>query len=419
MSILSNQVLSVKQQCELNNRILRKRLETILPMVMRETGIDMWLIICNEDNLDPVFKTMIPMDTWYPILQILVFYDRGEAGIERINLSRTKTFDYYDVPYKVEKPEFQWGWLKEVIEARDPKRIAINQGDVIWAADGLSATLKERLIETLPQKYVDRLESGEDLCRRWLETLTDEEIDLYAHVVSVARNLLDEIFSRKYITPGVTTIDDLKWAYWQLVVDSGLQINVPTAAFILLRSPEMKEKYGPEDTIIRRGDFIHCDVGIHYLNLYTDHHTWGYVLRDGETDAPQSFKQMMADALKLQDIYLSEFVQGRTGNEILRASLKKAREARLMNPIVFSHACGYFLHEPGPLIGHPFAQEHWAGRGDVELNYNSTFVAEVSVDGVVPEWGGQVVRFPLEDHVVFTREGARFIAGRQTEFYLI
>jgi hypothetical protein len=422
MTRLSTKVLPVRKRCEVINRILRKRLDTILPMVMRETGFDMWLIICQEDNLDPVFETMMPMDTWAPILQMLVFFDRGAEGIERINLSRTKTHDLYDVPYIVQKPDPQWGWLVEVIEARDPERIAINQGEVIWAADGLTATLKEKLMKVLPQKYVGRLESGEDLCRRWLETLSEDELEIYPHVVSVAHSILREVYSRENITPGVTTTDDLKWAWWQRCADLGLKM--PFRSFFrpffgIVRSDKVKERHGPDDAVIRHGDLVRCDVGIHYLRLITDTVQWAYILREGERDVPDGIKKIMADANHLQDIYVGEFVQGRTGNEILRAALAKARQAGLNNPRIYSHSCGLLLHEPGPLIGHPFEQENWAGRGDVELNYDSTFVAELSVDGVVPEWGGQTIRFPLEEQIMFTRKGVSFIDGRQTSFYLV
>jgi Xaa-Pro aminopeptidase len=420
MTALSRRILPIKKRAEIVNSILRKRLDTILPAVMRETGIDMWLIICNEDNFDPVFKTMIPMDTWTPVLQMLVFFDRGEEkGVERINLSRTNTHDLYDVPYAVKVPEPQWDWLREIVVARDPKRIAINEADVIWAADGLTANLKRRLLETLPQTYVDRLVSGEDLARRWLETLTEDEMELYPYIVSVAHDMHRLILSDQYITPGVTTTDDLKWAFLQLCTDLGVEPNVPFASFELVRSDEMKRKYGPDDKTIRRGDFVHCDIGIYYLRLYTDHHIWAYVLREGETDAPEGFKRLMADGNRLEDIMLEEMVQGRTGNEILRATLARAREEGLMNPRVFSHSCGLLLHEPGPLIGHPNEQEHWAGRGDVELNYDSAFVVEISVDGAIPEWGGQIVRMPLEEQILFTRQGAQYMDGRQTSFYLI
>lgn len=40
------------------------------------------------------------MNTWAPILQMLIFYDRGpKDGIQRINLSMTDTFGLYDKPW--------------------------------------------------------------------------------------------------------------------------------------------------------------------------------------------------------------------------------------------------------------------------------------------------------------------------------
>jgi Xaa-Pro aminopeptidase len=423
---LPTPVLPMRKRNEVINRIVKKRLDTILPMAMRETGFDMWLVLCAEDNLDPVFKTMMPMDTWFPIVQMLIFFDRGDQGVERINLSRTKkTEDFYDVPYtvqtyNVQKADQQWVWLRELIEARDPKRIAINQSEVIWAADGLSATLKDSLIDVLPKKYVERLASGEDLCRRWLETLSEDELEIYPHVMSVAHSILREMYSRKNIVPGVTTTEDLKWAFWERCADLNVTNEAAfTSRFEIARSDEMTEKYGPDDITIRHGDLVYCDAGIYYLRLITDTVQWAYVLREGETDVPDSFKNIMADCNRLEDIYVGEFVQGRTGNEILQAALTKARQEGLNNPRIYSHSCGLLLHEPGPLIGHPFEQEFCIGRGEVPLNYNSTFVAELSVDGVVPEWGDQTIRFPLESQIMFTQDGVEFIDGRQTTFYLI
>ena len=419
------QVLPIRKRCEVVNRILRKRLDTILPMAMRETGFDMWLVMCWEDNWDPVYRSMLPAGVSTPkILLMLVFYDRGEKGIERINLSRANLLDLYDVPYKlrtynVQKSDQQWAYLREIFEDRDPKRIAINQGEVAWAADGLSATLKENLVDVLPKKYVDRLDSGEELCRRWLETLSEDELEIYPHVVSVAHSILREIYSRKTIVPGVTTTEDLKWAFWQRCADLSVRKETSFPSFRIVRSDAMRERHGPDDITIRHGDLVFCDVVIRYLRLTTDTKQWAYVLREGETDAPEGLKKIMADGNRLQDIYIGEFVQGRTGNEILQAALAKARQAGLNNPRIYSHSCGLLLHEPGPLIGHPFEQEFCVGRGEVELNYNSTFVAELSVDGVVPEWGGQTIRFSPEEQIMFTREGVTFIDGRQTTFHLI
>jgi hypothetical protein len=425
MPHLSTKVLPVRERSQVINRILKKRLDTILPTVMRETGFDMWLILCWEDNWDPVFLTMLPAGVGTPkILLMLVLFDRGEQGVERINLSRANMLDLYDTPhrlqtYNVQKPHPQWDLLRKTIEARDPKRIAINQGEVIWAADGLSATLKQNLLDVLPHKYVDRLASGEDLCRRWIETLSEDELEIYPHVVSVVHAILREMYSRKTIIPGVTTCDDLRWAFRQRCSDLGIVKETSFPSFRIRRSDKMKEVFGQHDTTIRHGDLVHCDVTSRYLRLITDTQQWAYVLRKGETDVPDGFKKIMADGNRLQDIFLGEFVQGRTGNEILQAALARGRQEGLNNPRIYSHSCGLLLHEPGPLIGHPFEQEFCIGRGEVELNYNSTFVAELSVDGVVPEWDGQTFRMGLEEQIMFTREGVEFIDGRQKSFHLI
>ena len=418
-------VLPIKERCAVVNGILEERLDTILPKVMRETGVDMWLVMCWEDVWDPVYRSMLPAGVSTPkCLLMLAFFDRGEEGVERINLGRADMLDLYDSPYQlktynVQRGDQQWMWLRDIVEDRDPKRIAINQGEVTWAADGLTATLKESLIDALPEKYVARLESGEELCRRWLETLSEYELEMYPHVVSVAHSILREIYSRRTIVPGVTTTEDLKWIFWQTCADLSVRKETSFPSFGIVRSDAMMEKHGPDDITIRQGDLVCCDVVIRYLRLTTDTKQWAYVLREGESDVPASLKKIMADGNRLQDIYMGEFVQGRTGNEILRAALARAREEGLNSPKVYSHSCGLLLHEPGPLIGHPYEQEHCIGRGEVPLNYNSSFVAELSVHGVVPEWGGQTICFRPEEQVVFTRDGVKFIDGRQTSFYLI
>ena len=73
----------------------------------------------------------------------------------------------------------------------------------------------------------------------------------------------------------------------------------------------------------------------------------------------------------------------------------------------------------GPLIGLPWDQDAKLPRGDVALEYNSAFVMELSTNGPVPEWGGQMLRLGTEEPVIFTREGCRTLCGRQTEFYVI
>lgn len=413
------QIISVRKQTEVTTKILRKRLDTVLPLALRDADIDMWLIICQEDNLDPVYKTMIPMDIWPKILQILIFFDRGtEIGVKRINLSMTDTKGLYDKPWEGGNHPEQWRLLSEIIEKRDPKRIGINIGDVNWAAGGLTHNLYTQLVETLPEKYVNRLTSAEIACNRWAMTLTDDELDLYPHISSIARQIIAKCFNPSSITPGVTTSEDLEWTFWQICADNGLDLSFKPY-FTIQRSESEAKKHPLSDRIIRRGDLLVCDVGIKYLGLITDHQELGYVRHNDETDAPKGLKNLLATNNRLQMIFMHEFKKGLTGNQLLENILSSAHEAGIPSPYIFSHSLGLFLHEPGPLIGLPWEQDPIPGRGEVRLEYNSCFAMELAIVDTVPEWNNQRVGCQTEQIVKFTKDGCQPLDSVQTSFHLI
>jgi Xaa-Pro aminopeptidase len=417
-------VLAVRQQADLVHKITAKRLDTLLPRMMRETGLDMWIISCSEDNLDPIFETMVPLGNWNPITQILVLYDQGqEKGVERLNVARTDTQGLFKnawdaAAWDTKKGESQWDALSRVVRERDPKRIGLNEGEVQWAAGGLTSVLKKRIVEAVGPKYAARLQSAEPLVTLWAETLLDEEVELMERAAALSRSIIADLFSAKVITVGQTTADDLRWYYWQRVHDLGLRVSFSPFVSIRGRSSKNVEKWGKDDKVIRPGDILHCDVGLKYMRWNSDHQEMAYVLRPGETDAPETFKKLMAEANRLQDVYCGEFKVGLTGNELLGNILKKARELGIPGPKVYSHSLGYFLHEPGPLIGLPWEQVNNVGRGDVKLVPMSAFTAEMSVTGPAPEWDVDF-RVPLEQDILFDGERAFFLAGRQTSFHLI
>jgi hypothetical protein len=384
----------------------------------------MWLIISNEDNYDPVFETMIPYDSWCPITQILVFYDRGEGEeIERLNVSRTDMGGLHEAAWDaaawdLEKKESQWDCLARIIRERDPKRIGINESDVIWAADGLTVSLKSKLEKTIDPQYVKRLESAEELSTLWLETLLDEEIELHAAATAISHAIIRESFSNDVITPGVTTTDDLRYYYWQRIRYLGCPRSFLPEFDIRGRDPEVEKEFGT-DHVIRRGDFIHCDVGLKYIRYNTDTQEWAYVLKEGEEDVPESFKKLMAETNRLQDVFRGEFKTGLTGNQILANILETAKAEGIEKPKVYSHSLGYYLHEPGPLIGLPWEQVDTGGRGEVKLVPNSIFTVELSVTHTIPELDGKELRLGLEQAVAFTGDDVIYQDGRQTEFHIV
>ncbi len=398
--------------------VLSERLETVLPVAMREAGLDMWLVICQEDDLDPVLPTLLPMDCWCPILQMLIFHDPGRGPLQRINLSMTDTGDLYDRPWRGREHSEQWPLLAQIIAERDPRRIGINTGSTQWAAGGLTHNLYLQLVEAIGPQYASRLQSAEALVTHWLATLTPRQTELFDHVAAVAHGLLSGCYSRRVIVPGLTTTDDLEWHYWQTVAELGLQVSFKPF-FNLIRSPQAVERFGPGDRTLRPGDVIHSDVGIRYLGLNSDHQQLAYILRPGERDAPAGLRALLSEANRLQDVFMAQFKEGLTGNELLARVLAVAGEAGIPGPRVYSHSLGHMLHEPGPLIGLPWEQERCPGRGDVALRPGYAFTAELSVTGPVAEWGTEAVCLPVEEDVVYTAEGCRMLDGRQERFHVI
>lgn len=411
-------VLPVRERARVVNSVLAQRFDRLLPEVMREAGFDAWIIVCHEDNYDPVFRTMVPWDVWAPILQVLLFLDNGQE-VERINISRTNMHGLMPPsPWNPLAEDDQWTVLRKMLEARQPKRIGVNESDVIWAADGLTASLKAKLHETLGGDLSTRCESAEPLAIRWLETRLPEELDLYEQVGAIAHALIRRCFSREVVTPGVSTTDDLEWAYWQMVTDLGLTVSFKPF-FRLFRGDQQRSRFGADDKVVRPGDMLHCDVGITYLRLTSDHQELAYVLKPNETDAPAGLKAGLAESNRLQDIFTSSWELGQSGNAILATALQRAEAAEVSNPKIYSHSLGHYLHEPGPLMGLPWRQTDIPGRGDVVMRANTVYTVELRADLPVPQWQGQLVPFMLEQDAAITEEGVRYLDGRQTEFHLI
>jgi methionine aminopeptidase len=406
-----DQVLPIKEQVEITTSILRTRLDTILPHAMRTADIDMWLIICQEDNLDPVYKTMIPMDTWPKVLQILVFIDNWDH-IQRINLSMTDTKDLYEKPWSGGNLDEQWNMLREIVCEVDPKRIGVNIGSVNWVSGGLTYNLYNQLQTCLPEKYLNRLVDAEAACTKWASTLTKEQIELYPHVSAIAKEIIKQCYNPSDIELGVTTPQDLEWRFWQISMDHGLEQSFKPYYRIIREGHVV-------DNVVREGDLLICDVGIRYLGLYTDHQELSYIRKKGEKDAPQGLKRLLAVNNQLQGIFMDEFRHGLTGNEMLANIQKRATSEGIKHFEIFSHSIGLLVHEPGPVIGFPWDQKPIKERGDVKLDYDSCFAMELVIMDHVPEWSNQLVPCQTEHLVKITEDGCELIDEVQTEYHLI
>ncbi|MFC2169796.1 M24 family metallopeptidase [Acidobacteriota bacterium] len=409
----SPSILSMQKREGVVDQWLKVRLEKVLPELMEQENFDMWIIICREYNEDPVFLSLVPYTSISARrLTILVFYSREEMGLERIAVSRYGIGDFYEGVWDPTKSE-QWECLANVVKERNPERIGINEASTFAFGDGLTASLKKKLVKALGPEYASRLHSAEKLAVRWLETRSAEELEVYPHIVAIAHGIIAEAFSRTVITPGVTTTQDVVW--WMREKIRDLHLKTWFHPSISIQRPESS---GYKGNVIHRGDVLHCDIGITYLGLNTDTQEHAYVLGENEIDVPNGLKIALKSGNRLQDILMEEYKEGKTGNEILEASLNKARKEGLKASI-YTHPLGFHGHGAGPTIGLWDNQENVPGKGDYPLYSNTCYAIELNVKSIIPEWEGQEVRIALEQDAVFTRKGAYFLDGRQTKFHVI
>ncbi|MEM7728549.1 MAG: M24 family metallopeptidase [Pseudomonadota bacterium] len=408
---------SLREQADIRDAWLAERLDTLLPELMRKHGVEMWILVAREYLEDPVMATMFDATTMRARRRtILVFHDRGEAaGVERLTVSRYGMGDFFEPGWTPEDGQDQWTRLGEIVAERDPETIALNISPASAFADGLSKSQYDGLMAALPEGYRDRIVDAHPLAIGWLETRTASEVERYAAIVRTARAIIGEALSDAVIKPGVTTADDVRWWYRQRVAGLG-GLNVWFHPSVAVQR-EGEDGFLTGDTVIRPGDLVWTDFGIDYLGLSTDTQHLAYVLKPGETDAPDGLKAGLRDANRVQDLLTESFEVGLSGNAVLAEARRKAL-AEGLEPSIYTHPIGHHGHGAGPSIGFWDNQDP-DPRGSGPVNAGTAWAIELNATRTVPEWGGQRVEFRTEEDAFFDGETVRYLDGRQTELTLI
>ncbi|MDH3291702.1 MAG: aminopeptidase P family protein [Gemmatimonadota bacterium] len=419
---------TLREQAALQQQWLQERLDVVLPALMREHGVEMWLIAMREYNEDPLFRGLVAATSFAARRRtVYIFHDRGlDRGVERIALGGGSQGGVYQAVRATElapdgrQREFwgpdQWDAVARAVRERDPRTIAVNMSQTHNFADGLSAGEWELLREALGPDLVSRVRRAETLALDYLAVRVTSMDSTYRDMQALVHELIAGAFSSAVIAPGVTTTDDVVWWFRQRVNDLGLGTWFHPTIDVQRHGVEMGDSVAP---VILRGDVLHCDVGLTALRLNTDTQHMGYVLAEGETDAPEGLRLALATANRLQDIVMAELRPGLTGNEILHASLAAMREAGI-DGTVYTHPIGDHGHGAGPLIGLWDRQDGVPGRGDVRVRPSTWYSIELQATSPVPEWGGQQVRMMLEEDAALGADGtSRWVLRRQNRLHLV
>jgi Xaa-Pro aminopeptidase len=417
-------ILPMRERAEVIDQIIDERIATVLPGIMRRTGIDMWVIISREYNEDPVLKTFLP-STWQTARRrtILLIYDPGDdQPLETLAVARYAVGNTFIKAWDKELHGDQWKRLAELIEERDPNKIGINYSDTFALADGVTQTEYDLFIRSLKEKYKDKVVSAENLAVGWLETRSETEIMIYQQICRIAHEILASGLTDKVIQPGITTTNDVAWWYRDRIRELKLTAWFhPSVSLQRASSPNMDAKASilarHDDNVIIPGDLLHVDFGITYLRLNTDTQQHAYVLKTGEDKIPEDLRIAMNNGNRLQDILTDEISVGRTGNEVLASALAKAKDEGI-TPSIYTHPIGFHGHGAGSTIGMWDQQGGVPGGGDYPIYPNTAYSIELYAETYVPSWS-KPVRIKLEEDAMFDGEDVYYIDGRQKEIFLI
>lgn len=440
---------------EWNHRIRREKFDLVLPEVMRENGVDMWIHVMRETIPDA-----FGAEEFGSTSGVFVFTDRGGDRIERAVLGRrwgashagetwrvtwettlveeSGAYDIIDDAVLVKQPpggpeteyDYRFEGLREFVEARDPQRIALNfklelgpYPTTTRAEDGLSHTDYLLLARELGEEYADRIVSSEYVMMDYIARKVPSEIELIRRMRVEEDERIRAAFSE--IVPGETRNRDVGMTVFR---------RRGTGVSQRGRTP------GHENVVIQGGDIVAAP----------SQGTYAYVLREGETEPPPDIRKIWATYKRIDEVLAGAIRVGRTPREIVEEySATFVEEGIVLRDVqlhlftprndfsaytegfdsgrthlnIDCHAMGKgartrkFENYFGPRIGSNGPQWMW----DIPLPPNHHFVLEYFIYMPWPsdEHEDQYLFWWDHEQALATERGVEYLTPPQEELYLI
>jgi len=413
------ELLTLREQFKARNAWLGKRLDTLLLPMMRKHGVSMWIVTNEEFHSDPVIESIAPPIPIVGRRDFFIFFDTGK-DLERIAVVRYEEEQIKRFYKMLSPPRDKIAeTIKALVTERDPKSIALNFGYGRGQADGITHDAYRFLATTLGPDIEKRFVSAGRLVTDYLDTRIPEELEHYRTAVAVTDILTRRAFSNEVITPGKTTVGDIRWWFLERLNELGLTTWFQPDIRIQRRSKSNSTSQqflsvADESEIIRRGDLIHIDCGLIYMGLSTDWQKHAYVLLPGERDVPAGIKAALRNTNALQDAIFAVARPGMTGAEVYDAAMAEMKRQNI-EAMIYSHPIGTQGHGLGPSIDFRRA----LGVSEERFRLGSYTSIELNTSSPVPEWNGQKVTIMAEDDAVMTVDGFKFVGQRQTAIYPI
>jgi len=397
-----------------------KMRQHLLPL-MRQHGIDLWVVLSRENAPDPVVELFggYGITGWYGHRNAYLFADLGAGQPLETTAIGTHLSGhlrrFYDtiILYGEEglKPH-----LRAYLESHNPRRIAVNQSSTISMADGLTAELRDYLLDALGQNRRDRVVSSEPLLVDYASVHTQREQAIEREASAATFAILRRALSNEVIVPDRTTLMDVHYwitAEWKR---QGFEFNFPPSLDLQrVGGIALDDSVAP---LIKRGDLVHVDFGVRSSGIVSDQQKMAYVLRAGESAPPIGLQRAFDISSRAAVVILEEMQVGRTGVEIKTAAEQRAAEEGI-DLLVYSHVQGYWVHDAGMWAIHDWP-ERYGDHPRFLLKDGDWVSLEFAVTEPVSEWDDQPVTIMREEDVLVGADRVpEYLSGPQRRLWVI
>jgi Xaa-Pro dipeptidase len=417
-------LLPPSQQMAVRESWLEQRHAALLPM-MRAHRIAMWIVVNEEFHDDPLTAYVAPPRPYAGNRDFFVFVDAGAGGLKRIAItgySEDNLKRFFEAPDEPVPADVRLGQL---VNEYDPETIGLGIGGTRGVTRSLTFETHGFLRKAVGPKYAERFASAAGLIEEYLDTRLPAEKEHYTTAVALTEHLTKRALSSEVITPGRTTVGDVRrWLYDALGAHGVTTWFQPDLRVQRRAVPNPTSRgflaVAPERMVIERGDVVHVDFGITYMGLDTDWQKMAYVLREGEHDVPEGLKRAMQNTNTLQDALMRRHSRpGKLAGDVYRDTMAEMVE-RKIEAMIYSHPVGAQGHGLGASIDFRASQRADIGQqAQKRLRAGSYISIELNTATPVPEWDGQKVFVMMEDVAWLAEDGWQFFRPRQESWYLV
>jgi Xaa-Pro aminopeptidase len=380
--------------------------------ILNELDIDLWMTFVRESASlhDPCIDLVVGANvTWQSAFLIT---RRGEriAILGSLDKAAHDMLGYYTkmIPYVkgIGEP------LRETLTRLDPRRIALNYSTDDEMADGLSHGMYLLLQDTLGgTPYGQCLVSSEGIVSRLRSRKLAPELEKITRACTETVDLFAQLHKR--LKAGMTE-KEIAAVMVEIMERKGLERAWdPEHCPAVFTGPESAGAHaGPTDRRMEPGHLMNVDFGMRYQDFCSDlQRTW-YCLRPKETEPPAAVMKgfnAVRDAIHKAAAFLRPAVKGHEVDAVARGHI--VAQGFDEYPHALGHQIGRQAHDGAGLlcpVWERYGEKPFAVVEEAQC-YTLEPRAQVPGHGVAT----------VEEIVVVTKDGCRFLSEPQTEIMLV